>query len=137
MVSEPSRRHRSSGAAAWRFLVVGGANTLATTALLIWLSYLMPSWLAFTVAFGAGLVFSTIFASRWVFTSDGSRRAALVYAACYVAIYLVGLVVIALIRAMEGPEYLNGLSVFVTAPLGFVAGRIVFRERQREEFPDD
>ena len=124
---------RTTGAAAWRFLIVGGANTLATTALLIGLSYLMPGWLAYTVAFGVGLVFSTVFAARWVFTSSGSKRAALVYALCYLVIYLVGLVVIAVIRSFDGPEFLNGLSVLVTAPLGFVAGRIVFRERQREE----
>lgn len=130
MVNEDSRTTR---AAAWRFLVVGGANTLATTALLIGLSYLMPGWLAYTVAFMAGLVFSTVFAARWVFTSNGSKKAAFVYALSYLVIYLVGLVVIAVIRSLDGPEFLNGLSVLVTAPLGFVAGRIVFRERQREE----
>ncbi|MFB9645804.1 GtrA family protein [Microbacterium terregens] len=135
-MSEDPRQGRSTRAAAWRFLIVGGANTVATTALLIGLSYLMPSWLAYTIAFAAGLIFSTVFAARWVFTRDGSHRAALVYALCYLVIYFVGLLVIAGIRALDWPEYLNGLSVIVTAPLGFVAGRIVFRERQREEPAD-
>jgi putative flippase GtrA len=127
---------RSTTGAAWRFLIVGGANTLATTLLLIALSYIMASWLAYTIAFAAGLVFSTLFASRWVFTSRGSHRAAVTYAACYLLIYFVGLLVIAGIRALDWPEFLNALSVLVTAPLGFVAGRIVFRERQREEATD-
>jgi len=135
-VSNEPRGLRPTGAAAWRFLLIGGANTLATTALLIGLSYLMPSWLAYTIAFATGLVFSTVFAARWVFTNSGSHRAAVVYALCYLVIYFVGLLVIAGIRTLDGPEFLNGLSVIATAPLGFVAGRIVFRERQREEPTD-
>lgn len=134
MVSSSSEP-RPVGAAAWRFLLVGGANTLATTALLVVLSYLMPGWIAYTVAFGLGLAFSTFMASRWVFTRAGSHRAAVVYALCYVVIYLVGLACVAVIRSLEWPEFLNALSVLVTAPLGFVAGRIVFRERQRQENP--
>ena len=124
---------RTTVSAAWRFLVVGGSNTVATTILLIALSYSLEGWLAYTIAFGVGLVYSTIFASRWVFTRGGSRRATLLYALCYVVIYLVGLGCVAVIRSFEWPEFLNALSVFVTAPLGFVAGRLVFRERQREE----
>ena len=135
MVSE-SAQSRSTGAAAWRFLLVGGTNTLATTALLVGLSYLMPGWLAYTIAFGLGLVFSTVFASRWVFTRSGSARATIVYAVCYLVIYLVGLAFVTFARAMEWPEFINGASVFITAPLGFVAGRIVFRERQRKESTD-
>lgn len=125
------------GASAWRFLLVGGINTLVTTALLIGLSYLIAGWLAYTIVFIAGLVFSTVMAARWVFTNDGSRRAALIYALSYLAIYFVGLAAIAVIQALHGPEFLNGLSVVVTAPLGFLAGRIVFRERQREEPAND
>lgn len=136
MVSDADGPVRSTRAAAWRFLLIGGTNTLATSAILVGLSYLMPSWIAYTIAFGLGLIYSTIFAARWVFTSRGSPSAAIVYALCYLIIYFVGLAVIAGIRALEWPEYLNVLSVLVTAPLGFVAGRIVFRERQREEPAD-
>lgn len=136
MVTGHNSGSRTLGAAGWRFLVVGGANTVATTALLVGLSYLVPGWLAYTIAFGLGLLFSTIFAARWVFTSRGSRRAALVYALCYVAIYLAGLAVVAAVRALGWPEFLNALSIVVTAPLGFLAGRIVFQEREREESPN-
>lgn len=127
---------RSLAGAGWRFLIVGGANTLVTAAILIVLSYLMPGWLAYTITFVIGVVFSTIMAARWVFTSKGSTRAALVYALCYFVIYLVGLACVAVIRSLEWPEYANALSVLVTAPLGFLAGRLVFRERQREEKAD-
>jgi putative flippase GtrA len=137
VVSEGTGERRSTIAAAWRFLVVGGTNTLATAAILVVLSYLMPGWLAYTIAFALGLIYSTLFASRWVFTKNGSRRAMLVYALSYVVIYFVGLLCIAGIRALDWPEYLNALSTIVTAPLGFVAGRLVFRERKREESIDD
>jgi putative flippase GtrA len=132
VVSDPAAP-RGTGAAAWRFLLVGGLNTLVTTILLIGLSYLMPGWIAYTVVFAIGLVFSTVFASRWVFTRAGTRTAALLYAVAYVLIYLVGLGCIELLRLLDGPEFLNGLTVLVTAPLGFLAGRIVFRQRRREE----
>lgn len=132
-----SDRPRTTLAAAWRFLIIGGANTVATTVLLIILSYLMEGWLAYTIAFGAGLVFSTLFASRWVFTKAGSRRATVLYALSYLAIYFVGLACVALIRSLEWPEFLNALSVLVTAPLGFVAGRLVFRERLRQEITNE
>lgn len=137
MVIRAEDQPRSTGSAAWRFLIIGGINTLVTTALLIALSYVLEGWVAYSIVFLAGLVFSTVFAARWVFTSNGSRRAALVYALSYLVIYFIGLLVISGIKALDGPEYLNGLSVLVTAPLGFVAGRIVFRERQREEPADD
>lgn len=126
-------RPRTTLAAGWRFLIVGGSNTIATAALLVALSYIMEAWQAYTLAFGVGLVYSTIFASRWVFTKAGSRRATLLYALCYVVIYFVGLGCVAFIRSWGWPEFLNVLSVLATAPLGFLAGRLVFRERQRQE----
>lgn len=116
--------------AAWRFLLVGATNTLVTTALLVSLSYLMPGWLAYTISFALGLAYSTVFAARWVFTSDGSVRAGISYALCYLLIFLIGLIVIAGIHALNWPAYANALSVIVTAPLGFVAGRIVFTQRK-------
>lgn len=127
--SQPSR---SAGQAAWRFLLIGGSNTLITAAVLVGLSYVMPGWLAYSISFALGLVFSTVFAARWVFTSAGSTAGAMVYAACYLGVFLAGLLVVAGIRALEWPEYANAASVLVTAPLGFVIGRIVFREREEK-----
>ncbi|WP_170285574.1 GtrA family protein [Microbacterium rhizomatis] len=126
---------RSLGSAGWRFLIIGGLNTAITAVILVGLSYILPGWLAYTITFAIGVAFNTAFASRWVFTRSGSARATAVYALSYVAIYLIGLACVAGIRALEWPEYLNALSILVTAPLGFIAGRLVFRERRREEPP--
>lgn len=130
MVTSVPESSRSTRQAAWRFLVVGATNTLVTTAILVALSYLMPGWLAYTISFALGLAYSTIFAARWVFTRHGSNRRAAVYALCYLAIFAIGLTVVAGIRALEWPAYANALSIFITAPLGFVAGRIVFHQRE-------
>lgn len=132
MVTSAEHR-RSAAGAGWRFLLVGGANTAITGLILIGLSYLMPGWLAYTIAFGLGIVFSTVFAARWVFTREGSFRDSVVYAICYGLIYLVGLVCVQVIRSWGWPEFLNVLSIVVTAPLGFIAGRVIFRQRQRED----
>lgn len=121
---------RKASQAAWRFLLIGGTNTLLTTALLVGLSYAMPGWLAYTISFALGLVYTTVFAARWVFTSTGSPRRAALYAACYLVIFAMGLLVIAGVRALDWPAYANALSVLVTAPLGFIAGRIVFRRHE-------
>jgi putative flippase GtrA len=128
-----AEHRRSTAGAGWRFLLVGGANTAITGLILIGLSYLMPGWLAYTIAFGLGIVFSTVFAARWVFTREGSFRDSVVYAICYGLIYLVGLVCVQVIRSWGWPEFLNVLSIVVTAPLGFIAGRVIFRQRQRED----
>lgn len=130
MVTPPPDSSRSTRQAAWRFLVVGGTNTLMTTAILIGLSYVMPGWLAYTISFALGLAYSTIFAARWIFARHGSPRRAALYALCYLAIFGVGLAVIAGVRALGWPTYTNALSIFITAPLGFVAGRIVFHQRE-------
>lgn len=130
MVSNPVPARTVRGSA-WRFLIVGGVNTVVTTLILVGLSYVVVGWLAFTIAFGLGLIYSVLFASRWVFSRSGSARASAIYAASYVVIYLIGLATIAFIQQFDGPQYLNGLSVLVTAPLGFLTGRIVFAEKGR------
>jgi len=128
-----AQQPRSTAGAGWRFLLVGGANTAVTGLVLVALSYLMPGWAAYTIAFALGIIFSTVFASRWVFTREGSFRASVAYAICYGVIYLVGLLCVQTIHSWGWPEFLNVLSIIVTAPLGFLAGRVIFRQRQRED----
>jgi hypothetical protein len=49
----------------FRFLVVGGTNTAATAAIVVLLSFVMPGWLAFSIAYALGLAFSVIVTGRW------------------------------------------------------------------------
>jgi len=108
-----------------RFLLVGGSNTLVTGALVSVLSLWLPGWLAFTIAFALGIGYSTALMGRWVF-GGGTRRQSLLFALAYVVIFAVGQGLILIFHAVGLPPWANGLTVLVTAPLSFVAGRLIF-----------
>lgn len=110
----------------FRFLLVGGTNTLATAALVVVLSLVMPGWLAFTISFAAGLIFSVLMTGRWVFKSQPTLLRSAAFVSAYLLIYAVGLGYVALVSLWGGPPWLNGFSVLLTAPLSFLAGKFVF-----------
>lgn len=116
-----------------RFLLVGGLNTLATGLLVALLSLVMPGWIAFTIAFAIGLVFSVFMTGRWVFQAETTLSRALTFAAAYAVIYLCGLGLVQILTLLNMPAMFNGLTVFVTAPLGFLAGKYVFRQDRVSE----
>ena len=109
-----------------RFLIVGGGNTLITGAVVILLSLALPGWTAFTIAFALGIAFSVLLTGRWVFRSHVSPRRAMAYIGSYLVIYLVGLLVVGVLRSWGAPPAANGATVIVTAPLSFLAGKLVF-----------
>lgn len=118
-------------APAVRFLLVGGANTAATAAIVVLLSLVLPGWLAFTVSFALGLLFSVLVTGRWVFQSQLSPRRAVTFAAAYAVIYLCGLVLVRLLEVWGAPPAASAATVVVTAPLSFLAGRLIFADANR------
>jgi putative flippase GtrA len=120
-----------------RFILVGGTNTLVTGLIVVGLSYLMLGWLAFTVAFALGIVFAVVATGRWVFESTLSPRRIALYVGAYLVIYVVGLAVVHLLSLAGAPAWANGTSVFVTAPLSFIAGRAVFPTYKKESAASD
>jgi putative flippase GtrA len=110
---------------AGRFVLLGGANTLGTGLLLIALARVMDPRIAFSLAFATGLVVGTVTTGRVVFATRATRRQMLAYAAWYLLVYLVGLGVLQLLGARTGSPR-AGLTVLVTAPLGFFGGRWIF-----------
>lgn len=121
------------GTPAVRFLIAGGANTTATGALAVVLSLFVPGWLAFTAAFGLGIAASVVLTGRWVFQTTVSRRRGILFAGAYIAIYLTGLGVVQLFHLWGLPPLANGATVFITAPLSFLAGRVIFRTGDQRE----
>jgi putative flippase GtrA len=112
-----------------RFILLGTANTLVTFALFAGLQHVTSVAAAYTLAFAAGLVFSTALTARFVFRVPTTRQRRLVFAAVYALIYLVGLGVSHLL-AKELSEWLvSAGTIAVTAPLGFLAGRTVLAGR--------
>jgi len=114
----------------FRFLLVGGTNTLITSAIVVVLSFVMPGTLAFTIAFALGIVYSLLLTGRWVFKSQLTAGRSATYVGAYAAIYLCGLAFVWAVGAAGGPPWLNGASVLLTAPLSFVAGRFIFPRSQ-------
>jgi putative flippase GtrA len=117
-------RSGTRGTEVLRFLIVGGANTVATALAFYGLSFIVGSAFAFTIAYAAGLVFTVSVTPRFVFRSRSTRARSLLLAAWYVVVYLVGLGVIALLDSVEAPRVLVVLGTLcVTAPLGFLGAR--------------
>ena len=120
-----------------RFILLGGTNTLATGLLVALLSLIIPGWIAFTIAFIIGLIFSVALTGRWVFKSETNWSKASLFAFAYLLIYLCGLFLVQVLEFFGLPPVFNGATVFVTAPLGFVAGKYVFRNERTKRKSND
>jgi len=119
-----------------RFLVVGGANTLATTAAFYGFATVLPAPAAFTIVYVAGLAFVVAVTPRYVFGARSSWRRRLLLAFWYVGTYGVGLGLIALLQtALDAPRLTVVLiTVSVTAPLSFTGARLLVGRVTPEEW---
>lgn len=112
--------------AAARFVVAGGFNTLVTGAALSLLAAFIDPSLAYTLVFAAGIALSTVLAGRFVYRARMTARRVVAYVAVYLAVYVVGLVAVRVATGAGLPGVYTGLVVFVTAPLSFLGGLLVF-----------
>lgn len=120
-----------------RFLAVGGANTVATSAAFYGLAALLPARVAFTVVYVAGLAFVVAATPRYIFGSRSSWARRLLLALWYVATYGVGIAVISILSALSAPRLLLVLgTVAVTAPLSFLGGRLLVGPAARRPGPE-
>jgi len=117
----------------WRFLLVGGANTLATAALMVLLSQVLDTAVAYTLVYALGLAFTTVMTNRYVFSAGWSPSGMVMFPAWYLGVYAVGLVVVSVLEAGPGwdPLLITIATVAVTAPLNFVGGRLIFAPMSR------
>ena len=112
----------------WRFLLVGGSNTAVTFVLLAVLAQFIDRRVAFTLVFAAGIVYTTALTGRFVFSAAGSRARTAAFVLWYLGVYLIGLLVV---HVIDGDGERSGIlvalaAVCVTAPLGFLGGRLVY-----------
>lgn len=77
-----------------RFLVIGAANTAASYAVYLTLLLIVDYRVAYTVAYGAGLVGGYLAHARFVFGARPGARSAASYVATYGAMYLASLAVL-------------------------------------------
>jgi putative flippase GtrA len=114
-----------------RFTLVGGANTVGTTAAFYGLATVLPARIAFTIVYAAGLAFVVAVTPRYVFGSRSSWGRRLLLALWYVGTYGVGIGVITLLTsALSAPRAVVVVgTVMVTAPLSFVGARLLLGGR--------
>jgi putative flippase GtrA len=113
-----------------RYVLLGSANTAASFVLLASLARVLDHRAAYTVAFAAGVIFTTLLTGRFVFSAAGSRGKTVAFACWYVGVYLAGLLAV---HVIDGGGDRSGLAValgavLVTAPLGFLGGRIIYHD---------
>ena len=115
-----------------RFIVVGGTNTLVSGTALYALAAVLPTRIAFTLVYLAGLVFTVIVTPRFVFGVRASPRRRLLLALWYLAAYFVGVGTIALLENVaHAPRVVVVVgTVMVTAPLSFLGGRLLVARRR-------
>ena len=118
---------------AWRFVVVGVANTGVTIALMAGLARLIDPALAYSVVYVLGLAFITVMTNRYVFSAARSWPRMAAFVGWYLAVYGVGLTVVRVLDADHrwAPLALALATVTITAPLSFLGGRLVFASATR------
>lgn len=109
-----------------RFLVTGCINTGATFLLYQVLLLMMPYWLAFTVSYCSGILFSWTVNSMYSFSVSPQLRRLLPYAAVAIANYLIGLQILTwLVEVVGLHAAISPLIVIaLLVPLSFIGTRL-------------
>ncbi len=86
---------------------------------------MLPLTVAYTIAFCAGLAYTTLLSRRFVFRSSAGRREVAQFVVGYLMVYGAGRLLLEGGRAVGGlPDWLlAGSVVLLTAPLSFLVGR--------------
>lgn len=128
MTTSPASRGDGARGQIIRFLVLGGMNTLLTYAIFIGLGLVMPAWIAYTIAYVAGLAWTTLGSSRFVFRARFSGRRVLLFTAWYLFMFGIGQLVIRLVDPQGFVELVitSAIVLAITTPLIFIGGRYIF-----------
>ncbi|HEX2172316.1 MAG TPA: GtrA family protein, partial [Dehalococcoidia bacterium] len=116
------------GAQVVRFLVTGGANTLLTLALYELLLLALPYWLAYAVAYAAGIVFAYVALGRFVFVGRLTVAKLVGHGSSYVVSYVLGLLLLVLLVEKVGiASWLAPiLIILLLTPVNFIMSRLIF-----------
>ena len=115
----------------FRFLVVGGINTVLTGAVFLVLSSFSAPAFAYTVAFVIGIVFAVVVTPRLVFRARASNAQRLRYVGWYLTVYVLGLGVVYVLhdQLALGNTTVAGVTFVATAGLSFLGARLLFTPR--------
>jgi putative flippase GtrA len=115
-----------------KFLLGGAANTAATYALFVGLSFALPPQVAYTISYVAGIGLSYLINTFLVFRARASLRSALQFPVVYLVQYILGLVLLTLLTRVQLDSRLAMLLVIaLNIPVTFVLTRFVMRGADR------
>jgi putative flippase GtrA len=116
-----------------RFLVVGAVNTAGSLALFVLLATFMDPRLAYALAFAAGIAFTTVMSSRFVFRTTPAARSKGLFVLWYLMVFALGEGVVHGVAVSAGyAPWVAGLATAaVTAPLNYLGGRITLVSRDK------
>jgi len=117
-----------------RFLVVGTANTAFAYVVYLVLPLLVDYRVAYTFAYGAGLVSGYLMHARFVFGARPGARSAASYVATYGAMYLASLLVLyVVVDRLSVPKAFGMVAALAfTVPASFLLLRRGFRPRRED-----
>lgn len=118
---------------ALRFGALGIVNTLFTGAVFLLLMEVLTAQVAYTIAFGTGVIFATVATPRVVFDARPSLARRLAFGGWYLVVYAVGLAVVSVVADVLGLGRLAvvAMTIACTASLGFLGARLLFSSGSR------
>jgi putative flippase GtrA len=134
MASDPARdtEQTSLGSQLLRFIALGAGNTLFTGVIYFLLAQVLPLVIAYSIAWGVGLLVVAVLTPRIVFEAqETSVRTKVGVATAYLTAFLVGLLVTAVLDAWGWPTWAIVLaSLAASASMSFLGSRwVVSRAR--------
>lgn len=121
---------RSSLPTMARFLAGGAVNT-GSTFVLYWLLLLAIDYrIAYAISFVAGIAFSYLINTKFVFRTRSSVQKMILFPMVYLVTYLVGAVVLSFSVSRLGvpAAFAPFISICVTLPLTYVLSRLILRD---------
>lgn len=116
-----------------KLIIVGATNTLLTYSIFIALTLFVKTWLAFTLAYALGFLWTVLMSSEWVFGSRTVPKNILEFGVIHLLLFLIGqaVVLFATIQGIQNRYLLSAIIIALSAPLSFLAGKFVFTRNQR------
>lgn len=127
--SQDSRARRAIAGEFARFLIVGGANTLAAYAVYLLLLHWMRYELAYAIGYAVGITIAYALSTSFVFRRPMRKRSAARFPLVYAVQFLISLGLLRLaVEVFSIPQSLAlAVSVVLTIPVTFALSRWIVR----------
>lgn len=117
-----------------RFLMSGGVNTAVTYLVYLLLLQIFSYTVAYSIAYGFGILLAFILNRYFVFQTHRSAKAAILFPFIYLIQYLTSLIIIWLwVEKLDLDAMLAPLaSIIVTIPITFTLSKLLFSPKKVE-----